>query len=60
MTAVYAYYRVSTDKQAKANTIENQVKVVRDFARSLNLEIRQEFYEPGESGKTGTGSNITK
>ncbi len=50
MTKVYAYYRVSTDKQVLANTIQNQVKIVRDFAASLNLEIVKEFYEPGESG----------
>ncbi len=50
MSKVDAYYRVSTDKQVAANTIENQVKAVRDFASSLNLEIRHEYYEPGESG----------
>jgi DNA invertase Pin-like site-specific DNA recombinase len=50
MTKVFAYYRVSTDKQVKANTIENQVKLVRDFASSINIEILKEFYEPGESG----------
>lgn len=50
MTKVYAYYRVSTDKQVQANTIQNQIKTVRDFAASLNLEIVEEFNEPGESG----------
>lgn len=50
MTKVYAYYRVSTDKQVEANTIQNQVKIVRDFASSLNLTIEKEFYEEGESG----------
>lgn len=50
MAHVFAYYRVSTDKQVQANTIQNQVKVVRDFAVSIGIEIVEEFYEPGESG----------
>jgi DNA invertase Pin-like site-specific DNA recombinase len=50
MTNVFAYYRVSTDKQVKANTIENQVKLVREFAVAINVDIVKEFYEPGESG----------
>jgi DNA invertase Pin-like site-specific DNA recombinase len=50
MAKVFAYYRVSTDKQVAANTIENQVKLVRDFASSINIEILKEFFEPGESG----------
>jgi len=47
---VFAYYRVSTDRQVQANTIENQVKAVREFAASLNLDILEEFHELGESG----------
>jgi DNA invertase Pin-like site-specific DNA recombinase len=50
MTSVFAYYRVSTEKQVDKNTIENQIGAVRKFADELNLTIVEEFKEPGLSG----------
>lgn len=42
---VFAYYRVSTDKQDKEETYEYQYYKVRQYAESMKLTIKQEFLD---------------
>lgn len=44
------YYRVSSDKQARDNTIESQKKECQNYAKYQKLEIIAEFEDEGISG----------
>ncbi|WP_371806428.1 recombinase family protein [Candidatus Lokiarchaeum ossiferum] len=47
---IFAYYRISTEKQKKKNTQENQKKVIAEFVKGLDVEIVREFEDLGISG----------
>jgi len=49
-TIIYA--RVSSDKQAKNQTIQSQLEVLREYANRENLEVIQEILDDGFSGTT--------
>lgn len=50
MKKIFAYYRVSTDKQKEKNTQENQKKAIFEFIEGKDLEIIAEFEDLGLSG----------
>jgi len=45
MTKVFAYYRVSTNKQFKESTVETQKYSVKNWMKEINVEIIEEFSE---------------
>lgn len=49
---LFAYIRVSTGKQVVAGTFENQEKAIKDFLKSLDVELVQVFVDKGVSGST--------
>lgn len=48
--AVYAYYRVSSDKQRKDRTIESQMFAVEELAKRLGVVIADSFKDEAVSG----------
>lgn len=48
--AVYAYYRVSSDKQRKDRTIESQMFAVEELAKRLGVAITDSFKDEAVSG----------
>ncbi|UYP46396.1 hypothetical protein NEF87_002681 [Candidatus Lokiarchaeum ossiferum] len=47
---IFAYYRISTEKQKKKNTQENQKIAIYNFVEGLDVEIVNEFEDLGISG----------
>lgn len=48
---VYAYYRVSSEKQRKDRSIESQKYAVDELAKRLDVKIADSFEDDGVSGK---------
>ncbi len=52
MDKLFAYIRVSTDKQVEAGTYQNQEKAIKDFLKGQNVQLIHTFTDKGISGAT--------
>lgn len=46
-----AYLRISDKKQIKGESVENQREAIKNYAKTHNIRIIQEFYDEAKSGK---------